>query len=77
MKAFFARVVGPPPGKGAPQIDQLQWVHRIIVRWATPLTLVACVVLIVAGVYIGAVIVAVLQLWSIASVSRRIRREQR
>jgi hypothetical protein len=77
MKVFFYRVVGLPPGKSAPQIDQLRWVRRIIVRWATPLTLVACVVLIVAGVYIGAVIVAVLQAWSIASVSRRIRREQR
>ncbi len=77
MKAFVYRVVGPPPGKSAPQLDQLRWVRRIIVRWAAPLTLVACVVLIVAGVYIGAVIVALLQLWSIASVSRRIRHGQR
>jgi hypothetical protein len=77
MKVFFYRVVGQPPGKGAPQIDQLRWVRQIIVRWATPLTVVVCVVLVVAGVYIGAVIVAVLQLWSMASVSRRIRREQR
>jgi hypothetical protein len=77
MKAFFYRVVGPPPGKSAPQVDQLRWVRQIIVRWATPLTIVACLVLIVAGVYIGAAIVAVLQVWSIASVSRRIRREQR
>ena len=74
MKAFFFRVVGVPPGKSAPQINQLRWIRRIILRWATPLTLVGCVVLIVAGVYVGAVIVAVLQLWSIASVSLRIRR---
>jgi len=77
LASFFYRVVGLPPEKGSPQIDQLRWIRRIILRWAVPLTLAGCVILIVAGVYAAAVIVALLQLWSIALVSLRLRREQR
>jgi hypothetical protein len=51
--------------------------RRLLLFWSTPAAAVGCVVLIVAGVYIGAAIVAVLQVWSLASVSLRVRREER
>jgi hypothetical protein len=75
LTSFFYRVVGLPPGKGSPQRDQLRWVRRIILRWTLPLTLLGCVLLIVAGVYVAAVIAAVLEIVSIVSVSLHIRHE--
>jgi hypothetical protein len=46
--------------------------------WSTPAMAMACVLLIVVGrLYVVAAIFAGLQLWSIASVSLRIRRDER
>jgi hypothetical protein len=78
MRTVFYRVVGPPPGEGAPTIEQLRWVRRIVVRCSTPLAVFAAVVLVVIGhVSVAAPVVAALQLWSIASINARIRREER
>ena len=78
MKALIYRIAGQPPGKGAPQLDQLQWIRRLIVRVATPATALACVVLIaIAHLYVVAAVCAALQIWSVASISRRISRAER
>lgn len=77
MKALIYRIVGQPPGKGAPQLDQLRWVRRLLFRWTAPTMALGCIVLILAGVYLAAAILAALEILSLFSVSVRLHRAER
>ena len=77
MKTLIHRVVGKPPGKGAPHIEQLRWVRRLLLGVSAPTMVVACVVLIIVGIYLAAAIFAAVQVWSLLPVTMRVRREER
>jgi hypothetical protein len=78
MKALSYRIAGQPPGKGAPQLDQLRWIRRLLVRVTTPTVVLACVLLVAfAHLYVVAAVFAALQVLSLASISRRIHRAAR
>jgi hypothetical protein len=78
MKAPVYRITGQPPGKKAPQLDQLRWIRRILARVTMPTMVLACVLLIAfAHLYVVAAVFAALQVLSLASITRRINRAAR
>ncbi len=78
MKGLVYRVVGPPPSKDAPRSERLRWIRRLNVRWSTPAAALALILLVVWVVpWWIAVIGVAWQGYTIASISHKIRREER
>jgi hypothetical protein len=74
---LISRVVGPHPGRGAPQLEWLRWVHRLWFRGTAPILLVLCVALVAMGVWLVASILAAVMVWFLVSLSLRLRRDER
>jgi hypothetical protein len=77
MKRLIYRVAGPPPGKGAPRLEQLRWIRRLNLRWSAPPIAVCAVLLLLVAPWYFAAACVVLQAYSLASISLAISREQR
>jgi len=74
---LISRVVGPHPGRGAPQLEWLRWVRRLWFRWTAPILLVVCVALVAMGAWLVATIFAAVMVWFLVSLSLRLHREER
>ena len=69
---LISRVVGPHPGRGAPQLEWLRWVHRLWFRGTAPILLVLCVALAAMGAWLVATILAAVMVWFLVSLSLRL-----